>query len=89
MITLRAKISKTGCVNFPPNVPSRRKSKQRIFSVKSQNAEKMTAETLEGPAVHPKLREKLEKMEIESPGCVVPFEVYGQLLAVYLHDNDL
>ena len=40
-------------------------------------------------AVHPKLREKLEKMEIESPGCVVPFEVYGQLLAVYLHDNDL
>ena len=39
--------------------------------------------------VHPKLREKLEKMEIESPGCVVPFEVYGQLLAVYLYDNDL
>ena len=49
----------------------------------------MTAETIEGPVVHPKLREKLEKMEIESPGCVVPFEVYGQLLAVYLYDNDL
>jgi hypothetical protein len=40
-------------------------------------------------AVHPRLREKLEKMEVESPGCVVPFEVYGQLLAVYLYDNDL
>ena len=45
-------------------------------------------ETKEEP-IHPKLREKLEKMEIESPGCVVPFEVYGQLLAIYLHDNDL
>lgn len=50
----------------------------------------MTAESLDdGPVVHPKLRERLEKMEIESPGCVVPFEVYGQLLAVYLHDHDL
>ena len=39
--------------------------------------------------VHPKLRQNLEKMEMESPGCVVPFEVYGQLLAIYLHDNDL
>ncbi len=39
--------------------------------------------------VHPRLREKLEKMEIDSPGCVVPFEVYGQLLAVYLYENDL
>ena len=39
--------------------------------------------------IHPKLKEKLEKMEIEAPGCVVPFEVYGQLLAIYLHDNDL
>lgn len=47
------------------------------------------AGTSESQVVHPKLREKLEKMEIESPGCVVPFEVYGQLLAVYLHDNDL
>ena len=43
----------------------------------------------DNPVVYPKLREKLEKMEIESPGCVVPFMVYGQLLAVYLHDNDL
>ena len=56
----------------------------------------MTAEGSSSPAdetesgvVHPKLREKLERMEIESPGCVVPFEVYGQLLAVYLYDNDL
>lgn len=57
----------------------------------------MTAETStssssgtgESPAVHPMLRTKLERMEVESPGCVVPFEVYGQLLAVYLYDNDL
>ncbi len=56
----------------------------------------MTAESFnsanaanEEQAVHPKLRERLELMEIDSPGCVVPFEVYGQLLAVYLHDNDL
>ena len=47
------------------------------------------ASTSDSQVVHPKLREKLEKMEIESPGCVVPFAVYGQLLAVYLHDNDL
>ena len=60
-----------------------------ILRRNGHKSRKMTAETLEGPTVHPKLREKLEKMEIESPGCVVPFEVYGQLLAVYLYDNDL
>ena len=69
------------------------------FFLKYIEVTKMTEDANPGPSskdnseskdpVHPKLRQNLEKMEMESPGCVVPFEVYGQLLAIYLHDNDL
>jgi len=36
-----------------------------------------------------KMREHLEKAEIEAPGCVPGPEVYARLLAVYLYENDL
>jgi len=36
-----------------------------------------------------KMREHLEKAEIEAPGCVPGPEVYARLLAIYLYENDL
>ena len=36
-----------------------------------------------------KMREHLERAEIEAPGCVPGCEVYARLLAVYIFDDDL
>ena len=80
------------CVMFQTAKVVKKKTKVakgfKMTAEESSNSNQAAGEVETG-AVHPKLREKLERMEIESPGCVVPFEVYGQLLAVYLYDNDL
>jgi len=45
----------------------------------------------EGTAFRPdkRMREYLERAEIEAPGCVPRPEVYARLLAVYLYEEDL
>lgn len=49
----------------------------------------MTLDESKEEIVHPQLREKLEKMEIEAPGCTPPPEVYSKLLAIYIYEDDL